>query len=44
MKGSAINVTTNINQTTLMLSCLPYDEAIWCIFKMMISIQITLHV
>ncbi len=27
MKGNVINVPTNINQTQLMLPCLPYDEA-----------------
>ncbi len=33
MKGSVINVTTNIDQIELILSSLPYDEAIWCILK-----------
>ncbi len=31
MKGSIINVLSNINQTQLMLPRLPYDEAT-CVF------------
>jgi hypothetical protein len=32
MKGSVINLPTNINQMQLMLPCLPYDAAIIGVF------------
>ncbi len=32
MKGSIINVPSNINQMWLMLPCLPYDEATIIVF------------
>jgi hypothetical protein len=32
MKGSIINIPSNINQTQLRLPCLPYDEATICVF------------